>query len=64
MSAKDAGRIVELQRQIKIARDALTKIQCGCRDPESIADAALYAMLPMDVKRPLQALVGHEVKRR
>lgn len=64
MSAKDAGRIVELQRQVKIARDALNRIADGCDGAESVAYEALYEMMPLDAKRQLQGLVGHEGKRR
>lgn len=64
MSAKDAGRIVDLQRQVKIARDALNRISDGCHGPESVAYEALYEMMPLDAKAPLQGIVGHEAKRR
>lgn len=57
-------RIVELQRQLKIARGALGRIMSGCRDPEAVADNALTAMWPSDQKQPLQGLVGHERRTR
>lgn len=52
-------RVVELQRQIKLAKDALIKIAHGCRDPEGVASDTLTAMMPTDPKAPLQAIVGH-----
>lgn len=65
MSAAEKTRIVELQRQLKIARDALTKIATGhSGNPQSTADDALYSMFPLDQKQPLQALVGHERRTR
>lgn len=60
MSAKD--RIVDLQKQLKIARDALSKIMCGCRDPDFVASRALDEIWGLDAKQPLQHLVGHERK--
>lgn len=66
MSAAEKNRIVELQRQLKIARDALTKIANGHHrpSPESVAGDALYSMFPLDQKWPLQGLVGHERRAR
>ena len=52
-------RIIELHRQIRVARTALVKIRAGRRDPEGIASEALDAMWPLDKKQPLQGLVGH-----
>ena len=60
MRNKDQQRIIELQRQLKIARTALGMIGRGCRDPEGIANQAADAMCPLDNKQPLQGLVGHE----
>lgn len=57
---KQQDRIVELQRQVKIAKAALTKIKCGCRDPESEASTALDDMWANDKKQALQVLLGHE----
>lgn len=54
-------RIVELQRQISIARNVLTKIATGhARNPHIEADEALTKMWPLDRKQPLQVIVGHE----
>jgi len=63
MADKQQTRIVELQRQLKIARDALTRIQSGCRSAEVVADCALYDMMPLEPKQQLQGLVGHERRR-
>lgn len=52
------NRVIELQRQLKICRDALIRIQNGHRDPEGIADQALSRLMPLDKKYPLQGLVG------
>ena len=57
---KQPSRIIELQRQLKLARDALTRIQAGCRDAEGVACTALYRMMPLEPKQPLQGLVGHD----
>lgn len=58
-------RIIELQRSLKIARDALTKIRHGhSRCPETDAEAALDAMLPLEPKVQLQGLTGHERRQR
>ena len=56
----DKARIIELQRQNKLFRDALTRITSGCRDPEGVADEAIYNSMPLDRKYPLQGVVGHE----
>jgi hypothetical protein len=72
MSASDARRIADLQKQVKIARDALDRIkhrQCGCRGllaltPERVAEEALDEMWRLDQKQPLQGLVGHERRKR
>jgi hypothetical protein len=59
MSKVTKTRIVELQQRLKIANDALAKIQAGCRDPEGVASSALYDMMTLEPKQPLQGLVGH-----
>lgn len=63
MSASQA-RIVELQRYLKIARDALEKIKNGTSDPYHVADIALEETWPLEKKQPLQGLVGHERRQR
>jgi Mg-chelatase subunit ChlD len=56
----DKTRIIELQRQIRIAKRALERLKAGgC----PIAGDALYEMMPLDRKQPLQGLVGHERNR-
>jgi len=57
-------RIIELQRQVKICRDALEAIRHGCRDPERVADEALYKLMPLDNKYQLQGVVGHARRNR
>lgn len=61
---KSDNRVVSLQRQVKIARAALTKISLGCRDAEGVATEVIDEMWPLDKKQPLQGLVGHEKKSR
>ncbi|WP_448952150.1 hypothetical protein [Labrys neptuniae] len=56
-------RIMELQRQLKIARSALERIKYGVVDPQSVAEEALDKLFPLDPKQPLQGLCGHERRR-
>lgn len=58
--SKPQDRVIELQRRIKIANDALGKIAHGCRDPEGVANDALYSQIPLEPKVQLQGIVGHE----
>jgi len=60
MNKDNKARFVELQARLKIANDALAKIQAGCRDPEKVASDAIYEQMVLEPKRPLQGLVGHE----
>lgn len=60
----DRLRIIELQRQVKVAREALQKIAGGSRDPERVASDVLWELMPLDRKYPLQGLVGHGDKPR
>lgn len=53
-------RIVELQRSLRIARNALERIQAGRRNAESIAEEALEELFKLEQKQPLQGVVGHE----
>jgi hypothetical protein len=62
--ARKNVRFIELQRQVKIAKDALDRIAGGCRDPERVATDARYEMYPLDSKAPLQGLVGHGARSR
>ena len=52
-------RIIDLQARLKIANDALARIQAGCRDPEFVASNAIYEQMALEPKRQLQGLVGH-----
>lgn len=56
-------RVINLQRQLKIARDALNRISTGCRDPEWAAVNALDEIWRLDRKQPLQGVVGHDLRR-
>jgi hypothetical protein len=53
-------RIIELQRQVKIARHALAQSGSGCSNPEQLANDTLDSMWPLERKQPLQKLVGHQ----
>lgn len=63
----DKDRIIALQRQLKIARDALTRICSGEEQYSNrstrVAETALDEMWRLDPKQPLQGLVGHERRR-
>lgn len=62
----DKQRIIDLQKQVRIARIALEAVKYG-RDPYTIADEALDAMMALDpaVKRaPLEGVLGWGKKRR
>lgn len=60
MKDKRQEHLVELQRQVNVARNALLRIASGHgRNPEAEASNALDVMWPMDRKQPLQPLVGH-----
>jgi len=63
MSSKDKTRIAELQRQVRIAREALNKIKRYSGDPSRTAATAIEKMWPLDVKQPLQGVVGHGGRR-
>jgi hypothetical protein len=63
MSKIKLDRVVELQRQVKIARTALEKIERGSGNHFEVAATALEKMWPSDRKQPLQVLVGHEKRR-
>jgi hypothetical protein len=62
--AKEQTRIIELQKQVSIARGALLRISNGGNNPEVIAERALDKMWPLDLKQPLQGVVGHERRSR
>jgi hypothetical protein len=52
-------RIIELQKSLKIARDALERIKAGMTRHQSVAEEALDAMWKLEPKQKLQYLVGH-----
>jgi len=52
-------RIVELQRSLRIARNALERIQAGRRNAENIAAEALEELFKLEQKQPLQGIMGH-----
>jgi len=57
----DKQRIIDLQKQVRIAREALTKIvngHAGHVNHVSIADQALDDMRPKDKAVPLDGLLG------
>jgi hypothetical protein len=59
MSERQQERIISLQRQVKVARDALLRIREGTRDPERVAAEAMDTMWGDDITQALQGLVGH-----
>lgn len=52
-------RVIELQKSLKIARDALERISCGTTRAEAVACEALDKIWRLEPKQPLQGLVGH-----
>lgn len=60
MSGRDKERITELQRQVRIAKSALERIEHGTMTPQTVAEEALDTMWPLDKKQPIQGVVGHE----
>jgi hypothetical protein len=56
-------RIVELQKSLKIAREALERISNGTTRSESVASEALDKMWKLEPKQQLQGLVGHAPRR-
>jgi hypothetical protein len=52
-------RIIELQKSLKIAKEALERIRYGTTRAESVASEALDKMWKLDPKQPLQGIVGH-----
>ena len=55
-------RVISLQKALKIAKDALTHIANGGRNPEGRASDALYEIMRVELQTkptPLQGLVGH-----
>lgn len=57
----DKQRIIDLQKQVRIARTALEKIvqgHGGRHDAHTIAEQALDDMMPKDRPAPLDGLLG------
>ena len=52
-------RIVELQKSLKIARDALLRVSYGTTRAQNIAEEALDEMRRLEPKAQLQGIVGH-----
>jgi hypothetical protein len=60
----DKQRIIDLQRQVKIALQALEKIKDGrARWPDIEAESAYNQMMEFEPKRQLQGICGHDVER-
>lgn len=53
-------RIIDLQKQVRIARTALERIKAGTTRHQSVAEEAINEMWKLEQKQPLQYLVGHE----
>ncbi len=65
MANKDKDRIVALQRQIRVARAALLRVQHYARDSAAIAGAALDEMNEIEWNsKPTPMLAQHEADRR
>lgn len=64
MSDAQKQRIQDLQRSLRLAKSALERIKDGHEKPGSLADEALDQIWPLETKRQLQGLVGHEQRRR
>lgn len=56
------ARLIELQKQVRISKTALTAISNGCRNHETVATEALDALWALDKKQPLQGVVGHQTE--
>lgn len=63
----DKNRIVDLQKQVRIARTALEHIKMIDESYSNrsvrIAESALDEIWKLDPKQPLQGVVGHERRR-
>jgi hypothetical protein len=57
-------RIIELQKSLKIAREALERIHYGTTRAETIATEALNEIWRLEPKQPLQGVVGHTPRQR
>lgn len=57
-------RIIELQKSLRIAREALERIKCGTTRAQGIAEEALDKIWKLEPKQQLQGVVGHEIRSR
>lgn len=56
----DKARIIELQKSLRTAKDALEKIAYGhAHSPQDAASSALDKIWRLEPKQPLQGIVGH-----
>jgi hypothetical protein len=63
MSKRDHERIVVLQRALKVAKDALLRIEHGHSSPHLVAENATYEIMQIETQArptPLAGLCGHE----
>lgn len=60
----DKARIIELQKSLRIAREALERVSCGTTRAQALAADALAEMWKLEPKQQLQGLVGHEPRSR
>lgn len=60
----DKTRIIELQKSLKIAREALERVSYGTTRAEAIASEALDKIWKLEPKQQLQGLVGHAPRTR
>lgn len=56
-------RIVELQKSLKVARDALMRIANGHPRSQRLAEDALTELWKLEPKQQLQGIVGHSSNR-
>lgn len=56
-------RIIELQKSLRIAREALERISNGTTRAEALAADALDKMWKLEPKQQLQGIVGHDRRR-
>ncbi|MCS3690989.1 hypothetical protein [Bradyrhizobium elkanii] len=56
-------RIIEMQKSLKIAREALERIHYGTPRAEAIATEALNEIWRLETRQQLQGLVGHTPRR-
>jgi len=62
MSKVAQDRLVLLRRALKIAKDALMRIENGCNDPMGVAEGARYEI--MKIENQLAPMPAHETSRK